>query len=116
MSLPIACILTGLFTAMLWPGTLIMMEENVPGIGVAAFALMAAGGDLGASVAPQLMGIVIDRVSASPWASALGERFSLSTEQVGMKAGMLVTALFPIIGAVLLWVTIRYFARRRADA
>jgi len=112
----IACILTGLFTAMLWPGTLIMMEEKLSGAGVAAFALMAAGGDLGASVAPQLMGIVIDRVSASPWASALGERFSLSTEQVGMKAGMLVTALFPIIGAVLLWVTIRYFARRRADA
>ena len=38
----VACILIGLFSSMLWPGTLIMMEENVPGVGVAAFALMAA--------------------------------------------------------------------------
>ena len=35
----VACILTGLFTSMLWPGTLIMMEENIPGVGVAAYAL-----------------------------------------------------------------------------
>lgn len=111
----VACILTGFFTAMLWPGTLIMMEEKIPGAGVAAFALMAAGGDLGASVAPQLMGIVIDRVSVSRWASALGERLSLAPEQVGLKAGMLITALFPIIGTVLVLVTIRHFARHREE-
>ena len=68
----IACILTGLFTAMLWPGTLIMMEENVPSPSVATYALMAAGGDLGASVAPQLLGIVTDTVSASQFATDLG--------------------------------------------
>ena len=67
----LACIFTGLFTAMLWPGTLIMMEETLPGVGVAAYALMAAGGDLGASVAPQLMGAVIDKVSASPYVAEL---------------------------------------------
>ena len=39
----IACVLTGCCTSMLWPGTLIMMEEKLPALGVAAYALMAAG-------------------------------------------------------------------------
>ena len=107
----LACILTGFFTSMLWPGTLIMMEEKIPDAGVAAFALMAAGGDMGASVAPQLMGVVIDQVSASSLAAELSKNLNISTEQVGLKAGMLVSAIFPIIGAVLMIFIIRYFKR-----
>ncbi|MBQ2712524.1 MAG: MFS transporter [Clostridia bacterium] len=106
-----ACALTGLFAAMLWPGSLIMMEENLPGVGVAAYALMAAGGDLGASVAPQLMGFVVDSVSVSNFALQLSASTGLTVEQIGMKAGMLVTAIFPILGAVLLIFTFRYFKR-----
>ena len=85
----IACILTGIFTSMLWPGTLIMMEEKIPGVGVAGYALMAAGGDLGASVAPQLMGIIADNS--------------------GLQTGMLVCSIFPILGVVLMFVIIRFF-------
>ena len=110
----IACILTGIFTAMLWPGTLIMMEENIPGAGVAAFALMAAGGDLGASVAPQLMGIVVDQVSASAFAAELSTTVNLTVEQIGMKAGMLVSAIFPIVGTILVLFIIRYFKKVKA--
>ncbi len=105
----IACILTGVYTAMLWPGALIMMEENIPGAGVAAYALMAAGGDLGASVAPQLMGIVIDKVSVSTLAAEWSEKLQITPEQVGLKVGMLVCALFPLIGAILMLFVIRYF-------
>ena len=107
-----ACILTGMFTAMLWPGTLIMMEDKLPGTGVAAFALMAASGDLGASVAPQLMGIVIDRVSATDFAAELGAAANLSVEQIGMKAGMLVNSLFPVLGTILVAFMIRYFKKQ----
>ena len=85
----IACILTGVFTAMLWPGSLIMMEEKVPAVGVSAYALMAAGGDLGAAVAPQLMGIVADNAS--------------------LQTGMLVSAIFPIIGVALMIVIMTVF-------
>lgn len=98
----IACVLTGCCTSMLWPGTLIMMEEKIPNPGVVAYALMAAGGDFGASVAPQLMGIVVDTVSESNLAMQLGETLALTPEQLGMKAGMLVAAVFPLIGVVLL--------------
>lgn len=108
----LACILTGLFTAMLWPGSLIMMEENIPGAGVAAFAMMAAGGDLGASIAPQLMGVVIDGVSASAWGARLAAVSALTVDQIGMKAGMLVSAVFPILGVALLMYMIRYFKKQ----
>ena len=108
----IACILTGMFTAMLWPGTLIMMEEKLPNVGVAAYALMAAGGDLGASVAPQLLGIVVDSVSVSDVAADLSVKLGLAAEQIGLRAGMLVTAIFPLIGTVVLLLTMRYFKKR----
>ena len=108
-----ACLLTGIFTSMLWPGTLILMEENVPGIGVAAYALMAAGGDLGASVAPQLMGIVTDKVTLSRFAMKLSEKTALTCEQIGMKTGMVVTAIFPILGIFALTLTMRHFRKMK---
>ncbi len=109
----IACILTGLFVAMLWPGTLIMMEENVPGVGVAAYALMAASGDLGASVAPQLLGIVVDKVKETDFALRLGSDLGLSAEQIGLKAGMLTISVFPILGIALLIFAIRFFKKQQ---
>ena len=97
-----ACILTGMCTAMLWPGSLILMEERLPNVGVAAYALMAAGGDFGASVAPQLLGAIVDAVKDSSFALTLSESLSMSTEQIGMKAGMLVAAVFPVMGVIVL--------------
>jgi hypothetical protein len=99
---------------MLWPGALIMMEEKLPGVGVTAFAMMAAGGDLGASVAPQLMGIVVDKVSAGATAARLATELGLSPEQIGLKAGMLLTAVFPAIGTVLLLIAMRYFKGKQS--
>ena len=107
----IACILTGLLTSMLWPGTLILMEEKCPSPGVAAYALMASAGDLGGSVAPQLLGIVVDNVSASNWAIKLSQTLSCSPEQIGLKAGMLVAAIFPVLGVILLIYMIRKFKK-----
>lgn len=109
-----ACILMGLFTSMLWPGTLIMMEENLPGLGVAAYALMAASGDLGASFAPQLLGIVVDKVAASEFALELGMKLSLDAEQIGLKAGMLVISVFPILGIAVIIFAIGYFRKMKS--
>ena len=109
-----ACILTGLFASMLWPGTLIMMEENMPGLGVAAYALMAASGDLGASVAPQLLGIIVDKVSVSSFAAEIGATLNLAAEQVGLKTGMLVISVFPILGTAVVLIAMRYFRKNKA--
>ena len=96
----LACALTGFCVSMMWPGSLIVGQERIPDGGVFIFAMMAAGGDLGASVGPQLVGIVTDAVSATSFAQSLATSLSLTAEQIGMKAGMLVGALFPIIGII----------------
>ena len=107
----IACMVMGFTTSMLWPGTLIMMEEKIPDAGVTAFALMAAGGDLGAAVSPQLLGVIVDKVSASSLGTELALKLGLSAEQVGLKAGMIVSALFPIAGFITVLVIIRFFKK-----
>lgn len=98
----IACVATGIFTAMLWPGSLILMEEKIPNPGVAAYALMAAGGDFGASIAPQMLGAIVDAVSASSWAPGFAAQFAITPEQLGMKVGMLTASAFPMIGIFIL--------------
>ncbi len=112
----LACILTGLCTSMLWPGTLILMEEKFPNPGVTAYALMAAGGDFGGSIAPQVLGVVVDKVSESSLASELSTTLSLSTEQIGMKAGMLTASLFPLLGVALLIYIKKYFKKHKNEA
>lgn len=88
----VACGLTGICTSMLWPGTLIYAEEKISGLGVAAYALLAAGGDFGASVAPQLVGVVSDTA--------------------GMRAGILSASLFPICGIFLILFMKKYFNKK----
>ncbi len=93
----VACALTGFCVSMLWPGSVIVGSERVPAGGVFIYAMMAAGGDLGASVAPQLVGVITDTVAVSPAAQKMAEALSLSPDQLGMKLGMLIGALFPIL-------------------
>ncbi len=92
----LACGLTGFFTSMLWPGNLAIASERFPLGGVFVFAIMAAGGDLGASVGPQLVGIVTDITLASEKAAELAISLGITAEQLGMKLGMLTGMLFPL--------------------
>lgn len=92
----IACVLTGLCTSMLWPGTLVVATDRFPAGGVFIYALMAAGGDLGASVVPQLMGIMTDAAIAMPAAAELALKLGMGAEQLGMKLGMLVGMIVPL--------------------
>lgn len=99
----VACALTGICTSMLWPGSLVVAQEYFPKAGVFIFAIMAAGGDSGGSLGPQLVGVITDTVSASPAFQSLAETLLISAEQLGMKLGMLVGALFPIIAVFVFW-------------
>lgn len=107
----IACALTGIFTSMLWPGTLIYVEEKFENVGVAIYALMAAGGDLGASLAPQLLGIMSDKFSITGFALKISNMLNISAEQIGMRAGLLIAGLFPIAGVICILYMRRYFKR-----
>ena len=92
-----ACALTGLCTSMLWPGSLVAASSRFPQGGVFIYALMAAGGDMGASVGPQLVGVITDAVMAAPGAAAIAEKLQITVEQLGMKTGMLCGMLFPLV-------------------
>ncbi len=92
----IACALTGFCVSMLWPGNLSVATDRFASGGVVVFALMAAGGDMGASVAPQLVGVVTDGVIASPTMCELASTLSLTPDSLAMKVGILIGALFPL--------------------
>jgi len=95
-----ACALTGLCVSMMWPGSLIVSSDHFPSGGVFMFALMAAGGDLGASVGPQMVGMITDAVIASPAMMERAAALALSPEQMGMKVGMLAASVFPVLSIV----------------
>ena len=97
-----ACALTGYFTATLWPGSLILMGERFPTAGVTAYALMAAGGDLGVSVAPQLVGIIADSFADSSTAEGIASLSGMSPEEIGMRAGLLIGSFFCVFGFIFL--------------
>lgn len=94
----LACAFTGFCTSMLWPGCLVVASEHYfPKAGVFIFAIMAAGGDMGASLGPQLVGTVTDAISQNPAFLSIANSLNLTADQFGLRCGMLVGALFPII-------------------
>ena len=86
---------------MLWPGSLIVASDKFPSGGVFIYAMMAAGGDLGASIGPQLVGLITDAVISNESAIAYSQTLGLLPEQFGMKLGMLIGMLFPIIATLI---------------
>ena len=94
----VACAFTGFCVSMMWPGCLVVGADRIPTGGVFIYAMMAAGGDLGAALGPQLIGVVTDTVIADPTASALAQSWGLMPDQLGLKLGMLVGMLFPLAG------------------
>ena len=108
------CAFTGFCASMMWPGSLVVAEEKIPDGGVFIFAMMAAGGDLGASVGPQMVGVITDAIIASPRAAELALRFSLTVEQLGMKAGMLAGSIFPIVGILIFALVRRSLKKKEA--
>ena len=95
-----SCAMTGFCVSMLWPGTLILLTDYFPAAGVTAFAFMAAGGDLGASLGPQLIGLITDSALRTPQLIELAGQLNLSPDQLGLKLGLLLAALFPLTGLV----------------
>ena len=92
----VACALTGFCASMLWPGSLLVATGSFPAGGLFVFAFMACGGDLGASLGPQLVGLVTDAAILHPSLRSMAESLSLSPEQLGMKLGMLIAMLFAL--------------------
>ena len=96
----LACAFTGFFVSMLWPGNIVIASDRFSSGGVLVFALMAAGGDLGCSIGPQLVGSLTDCVIASNGMIEFAQSLGMSLEQLGMRIGLLAGAGFALLGIV----------------
>ena len=109
----IACALTGFCVSMMWPGSLIVASDRYPQGGVMIFALMAAGGDFGASMGPQMVGIVTDVAIKNETLLSLAKNLGLSAEQFGMKLGMIVGMLFPMIAIAVYATYLKLYKKKK---
>jgi len=76
------------------------------------FALLAAAGDTGAALMPWGVGVIADRATTDiPWLTKL-LGVGLSTDQFGLRAGLLVAAVGPLVIALTLVVLRRIIAAR----
>jgi len=73
------CILCGFSVGIMWPGSISIASAGMPLGGTALFALLAMGGDLGASVGPSVVGFFTQNAGDN------------------MRAGMFAGMVFPIV-------------------
>lgn len=97
----IACALCGIAVSLLWPGSVILAGRAFPLAGAWLYAMLAAGGDIGAAVGPALLGVVADTAASLPALQGILEFSGLNIEQFGLRCGMLLGAIFPL-GTLLL--------------
>jgi MFS family permease len=92
-----ACGLSGLCASLLWPGTLVIAGDKYPLAGASMFAVLACAGDIGGSAGPWFTGILADTAEKIPFLASVGRKASLTAEQLGLRAGLLFSAIFPLI-------------------
>ena len=91
----VACWVAGAATCLLWPETLVIASAALPAAGAALFGLLAAGGDFGAAISNYLIGTVADLfIDLAP------NQLSISAEQFGLRAAVLVGCVLPILSAI----------------
>lgn len=98
----ISCAMCGLSVSLMWPGTFSLTSAAYPKGGTAMFGVLAIMGDIGCSAGPALMGTISTAVSTNAAAQAAFP--NLTTDQLGLKSGMLFCVIFPLL--ILIGVTL----------
>lgn len=93
----LACAMTGLCVSLMWPTSLVIAASRFPEGGVVVYAMMAASGDMGAALAPQLTGIVTDAALESSLVLSIAEKLAMAPEEISIKLGMAVGLLLSLI-------------------
>ena len=89
--------LCGVSVSLMWPGTLSLSAAKFPRGGTAMFAFLAIFGDIGASVGPWLTGVISDWSQSSALIQQWGTARGLRLEQIGLRAGLLLGMVFPVL-------------------
>ena len=93
----LGCALCGLSVALMWPGTFSLSAATFPKGGTAMFGILAIFGDIGAAIGPWMAGLTSDLAQTSNRLVTLGSSYGLNAEQLGLKTGLFVGMLFPLI-------------------
>ncbi|NMA46938.1 MAG: MFS transporter [Lentisphaerae bacterium] len=111
------CALSGLAVSMLWPGALSISAARFPLAGTAMFAILAAGGDCGASIGPYFTSLIADLLPQHQAMVKLATQLGISLEQLGLRAAILGSSIFPVCSFFcLLWLyRHRHDGHRRAQ-
>ncbi len=102
----VGCMLTGLASALLWPGTYSLGSATLGG-STAMFALFAMAGDVGCAAGPAIVGFVSERIDSFP---ALLAWLPQSGGGGELRAGILFAAISPailFISSLILWLSRR---------
>ncbi len=91
------CAVTGLAVALMWPGTFSTSAAIFPRGGTVMFGILAIFGDVGAAIGPWLAGVTSDLVQGSQRMAAWAIAYSLTPDQLGLRIGLIVTMVFPIV-------------------
>ncbi len=93
----LSCAVCGFSVSLMWPGTLSLTAAAYPRGGTAMFGFLAVFGDLGGSIGPWLAGFISDLAQNSSKLIAFGAANNLNPEQVGLKSGLLLAIIFPLL-------------------
>lgn len=97
-----ACSVCGLSVSLMWPGTFSLASAAFPKGGTLMFGLLAVCGDLGCSFGPWLAGKISDYVQTTGRTLSIWVSSTLTTEQLGLRSGLLSATVFPLAMAVAL--------------
>lgn len=92
-----ACAISGISVSLMWPGTFSLSAKMYPKGGTAMFGMLAIFGDLGASLGPWFAGVISDLAQKSTKIIEIGQVYNINIEQMGLKSGLLVSIIFPIM-------------------
>ncbi|MDD6735452.1 MAG: MFS transporter, partial [Clostridiales bacterium] len=101
------CSITGFSVSIMWPGVYSYSSRMIPTGGTAMFSILALFGDIGCSLGAWLCGVASDFSQKLSVFTGYADRSGITYEQMGLKFGIGISALFPIIMIVLLFLTKR---------
>lgn len=89
-----ACILSGLFISILWPGTLVVASRKFPTGGAFLFGVIAMFGDMGGSIGPFITGLIVD-YAPNGLVNYFVTFLNITVEQASIRIGLFFSAIFP---------------------
>lgn len=106
----LACSLTGFTVCLMWPGTFSIASSMFPRGGTLMFGILAICGDIGCSLGPWIAGKISDAVEVGQLKVNLFSAQNYTLEQIGLRSGLLVAAIFPL----LMFIALTVFRNKRA--